>query len=98
MNKHPWEVGPPTHFIKSIWAFLGRDEIRCSRARFCVFEPFQFLKGYLLSGKLVRARNSDSETPVEKLNPTSTTDFSYKTLCIVFLGHPVLVRRKVTFY
>ena len=36
-----------------------------------------------------RARNYDSETPVEKLNPTSTTDVSYKTLCIIFLGHPV---------
>ena len=35
-----------------------------------------------------RAQNSDSETPVEKLNPTSTTDFSYKTLCIVFFGAP----------
>ena len=29
-----------------------------------------------------------SETLVEKLNPTSTTDFSYKTLCIVFFGAP----------
>ena len=28
------------------------------------------------------ARNSGSETPVKKLNPTSTTDFSYKTLCV----------------
>ena len=39
-----WEVGPTKHFIKSIWAFLGRDEIRCWRARFCVFEPYQILK------------------------------------------------------
>ena len=37
-----------------------------------------------------RARNSDSVTPVEKLNPTSTTDFSYKTLCIVFFGAPCI--------
>ena len=50
MNKHPGEVGPPTHFIKSIWAFMGRDEIRCSHARFCVFKPYQILKGYLLDG------------------------------------------------
>ena len=35
---------------------------------------------------------SDSETPVEKLNPTSSTDFRYKTLCIIFLGHPVFVK------
>ena len=92
MNKHPWEVGPPTHFIKSIRAFLGRDEIRCLRARFCIFEPYQILKVYLLSGQLERAQYSDSETPVEKLNPTSSTDFRYKTLCIIFLGHPVFVK------
>ena len=29
-----------------------------------------------------RARNSDSETPLKKLNWSSTTGFSYITLCI----------------
>ena len=28
---------------------------------------------------------------MKKLNRASTTDFSYKTLCYIFLGHPVYV-------
>ena len=36
-----------------------------------------------------RARNSDSETPLKRSDWTSTTDFSCKTLCVIFLGHPV---------
>ena len=36
-----------------------------------------------------RARNSDSRTHVKKLNWTSRTDLSGKSLCCIFLGHPV---------
>ena len=37
-----------------------------------------------------QAQNSDSETHVEMLNWTSGTDLNKKSLCCIFLGHPVL--------
>ena len=37
-----------------------------------------------------QAQNSGFKTPMKKLNRTSITNFSYKTLCIVFFGSPCI--------
>ena len=41
------------------------------------------------------AWNSDSKTPMKKHNRTSGTDLSWKSLCCIFLKHPVVLCLKV---
>ena len=56
--------------------------------RFSVFWALNILKGYALGGRMKRARNSDSETRVKKLNPTSSTEIRQKSLKYLFLETP----------
>ena len=52
--------------------------------RACVFSVFRACDGYLYCAQMERAQNSDSETHVEKLNRTSRTDLSRKSLSYIF--------------
>ena len=47
---------------------------------FSVFRAVQILDGYNLIDQMKRARNSDSETHVKKLNPNSRTEIRRKSL------------------
>ena len=78
-------------FLLNYWIFdhsrLRREKRVCQRIVFCTFEAFKMLNGHHLSVKLKHAPIFQSKTHVEKLNQTSRTDMSPKSLWVLFLGH-----------
>ena len=58
---------------------------------FCVFNTIKIQNGHCLNVRMKRAQNSDSETYVKKLNPTSRTEIGYKLLWCILLVHPVCI-------
>ena len=55
---------------------------------FSVFKAVKIMKSYCLSGLMKWAGNSDSETHVKRLNPTSRTEIKRKPRKYLFLETP----------
>ena len=55
---------------------------------FSVFRAVQIMNSYCLSGLIKRAQNSDSETHMKRLNPTSRTEIRRKPRKYLFLETP----------
>ena len=57
---------------------------------FSIFRAVNIMKSYCLSGLMKRAGNSDSETHVKRLNPTSRTEIKRKPRKYLFLETPCI--------